>query len=227
MLMPNSGIPPAEETTVGYPAELLASDEKVVKHLHPHWITVFIPVVIASIVIAAASFGVAAIPEGDAQTWIRLAILIAAAVLLVVFTLVPMLRWVTTHYVITSHRVMYRIGVLHRQGKDVAFTRITDVAYRQSLWDRIVKSGALTIESAGEGPAQILDNVPNSDRIQQLINHLVEEDADRRARDAGRHYGQQYGGQQYDGSGQQQQYGGSGGQVDLGREQTQQLRPPN
>jgi len=199
---------------VGYPEGLLATDEKVVKHLHPHWLTLVGPVLILLVVIAAASFGVAAIPEGDAQTWVRLAILLAAAAVLVIFTLVPVLRWATTHYVITSHRVMFRVGVFNRHGKDVAFTRITDVAYRQSLWDRIVKAGTLTIESAGEGPAQVLDNVPNSDRIQQLINHLVEEDSDRRAREAGRHYGQRYG-------------GSDGGQVDLGREQTQQLRRPD
>lgn len=213
---------------MGYPEELLASDEKVVKHLHPHWITLFIPILVLVVVVAAAAVGIAAIPEGGAQDWIRLAILIVAAVVLVVFTLVPFLRWVTTHYVITSHRVMFRIGVLHRQGKDVAFPRITDVAYRQSLWDRIVNSGTLTIESAGEGPAQVLVNVPNSDRIQQLINHLVEEDADRRAREAGQYY-RQYG-QSAGGSGGQGQYGGQGqqgGQVDLGREQTAQLRPPD
>lgn len=198
---------------MGYPDQLLATDEKVVKHLHPHWITLVGPVLVLLVVVAAASFGIAAIPDGSAQNWLQLAILIVAAGILVVFTLVPVLRWVTTHYVITSHRVMYRIGVLNRHGKDIAFTRITDVAYQQSLWDRIVKAGTLTVESAGEGPAQILDNVPNSDRIQQLINHLVEEDADRRAREAGRHYGQPY--------------SPPGGQPDLGREQTAQLRPPD
>lgn len=203
---------------MGYPDQLLATDEKVVKHLHPHWITLVVPVVILLVVAAAGSFGIAATPAGQAQNWIQLAILLVAAVVLVVFTLVPVLRWATTHYVITSHRVMFRVGVLNRHGKDIAFTRITDVAYRQSLWDRIVKAGTLTVESAGEGPAQVLDNVPNSDRVQQLINHLVEEDADRRAREAGRHYGQPYGQ-----SGGQPPYGG---QVDLGREQTAQLRPP-
>lgn len=204
---------------MAYPDQLLAADEKVVKHLHPHWITLVGPVFILVVVVALASFGVAAIPAGYAQTWIRLVILLVAAVVLVVFTLVPALRWATTHYVITSHRVMFRVGVLNRHGKDVAFTRITDVAYRQSLWDRIVKAGTLTVESAGEGPAQVLDNVPNSDRVQQLINRLVEEDADRRAREAGRYYGQPHGEPS-----RQPQYGG---QVDLGREQTAQLRPPD
>lgn len=175
---------------MAYPDGLLASDEKVVKHLHPHWITLVGPVLALLVLGAAAGFGVALVPDGSAQRWLRLAILVVAVVLIVLLFLVPFLRWVTTHYVITSHRVMFRIGVFSRHGKDVALPRITDVAYRQSLWDRIVSSGTLTIESAGEGPAQVLDNIPHSDEIQQLINHLVEEDEARRARDAGRHYQQ-------------------------------------
>ncbi len=198
---------------MGYPDQLLATDEKVVKHLHPHWITLVGPVVVLLVVVAVASFGIAAAPGGATQPWFRLAILVVALILLIAFTLVPVLRWGTTHYVITTHRVMFRVGILNRHGKDIAFTRITDVAYQQSLWDRIVKAGTLTVESAGEGPAQVLDNVPNSDRVQQLLNHLVEEDADRRAAEAGRYYGRPD--------------GPSSGQVDLGREQTAQLPPPD
>jgi len=199
---------------VAYPEGLLAKDEKVVKHLHPHWITLAVPVFALVVIGVAAGFAIAAIPAGDSQRWLRLAVLVVAVVLAVVLTLVPVLRWVTTHYVITTHRVMFRVGIFNRQGKDVALPRITDVAYRQSLWDRVVNSGTLTIESAGEGPAQVLDNIPHSDRMQQLINHLVEEDETRRARDAGRFYGQQ------------QQSSPSAGSVDFGREPTQRYEPP-
>lgn len=173
---------------MAYPEGLLAADEKVVKHLHPHWITLVGPFLALLVIGGAAGVGIAFVSEGDAQRWLRLAILVVAVVLLIMLFLVPFLRWVTTHYVITSHRVMFRVGVLNRHGKDIALPRITDVAYSQSLWDRIVRAGTLTIESAGEGPAQVLENIPHSDEVQQLLNHLVEEDEDRRARDAGRHY---------------------------------------
>lgn len=194
---------------MAYPDKLLAADEKVVKHLHPHWLTLVLPTFVFIATVAAATFGILAIPEGSARLWLRLAVLVLAAVVLVTFTLVPVLRWSTTHYVITTHRVMFRTGILHRHGKDVAFPRITDVAYSQTLWDRIVGAGRLTIESAGEGPAAVLDNVPNSDETQQLINHLVEEDSDRRAREAGQYY----------------RDARHAPQVDLDREQTSQLPP--
>ncbi len=195
---------------MAYPDKLLASDEKVVKHLHPHWLTLVIPIFVLVVTVAAAAFGIWQIPDGSSQIWLRLAVLVVAVAIVLTFTVVPMLRWGTTHYVITSHRVMFRFGILHRHGKDVAFPRITDVAYSQSLWDRIVGAGRLTIESAGEGPAAVLGNVPNSDEVQQLINHLVEEDSDRRSREAGQHH-------------RDARYG----RVDLDREETSQLPPPD
>lgn len=176
---------------MAYPEGLLASDEQVVKHLHPHWITLAGPIFALVVVGALAGLGITFVPDGDARRWLRLAILVVAVLLVIVFFLVPLLRWITTHYVITSHRVMFRIGVLKRDGKDIALPRITNVAYSQSLWDRIVNSGTLTIESAGESSAQVLTNIPHSDEVQQLINRLVEEDETRRSRDAGQYYRQQ------------------------------------
>jgi uncharacterized membrane protein YdbT with pleckstrin-like domain len=85
--------------------------------------------------------------------------------------------------VITTHRVLFREGVLSRRGRDIGLSRITDVSYRQTLWERIVRSGTLVIESAGESGATVLERIPDSDGVQQLINHMIEEDADRRAQE--------------------------------------------
>jgi uncharacterized membrane protein YdbT with pleckstrin-like domain len=73
--------------------------------------------------------------------------------------------------------------VLARHGRDIGLSRITDVSYRQTLWDRIINSGTLTIESAGESGATVLTAIPDSDGVQQLLNHMIEEDADRRAQE--------------------------------------------
>ena len=167
-----------------YPDKVLADDEEVVRHLHPHWLTVFWPVVRLLLVVGAASFGMAAIPAGRQQGMFRLAVLVLALVLLVVLVLVPMLRWRSTHYVITTHRLLFREGVLARRGRDIGLSRITDVSYRQSLWERIINSGDVTIESAGESGATVLRHIPDSDGVQQLLNHMIEEDADRRAQES-------------------------------------------
>jgi uncharacterized membrane protein YdbT with pleckstrin-like domain len=169
---------------VPYPDKVLADDEEVVRHLHPHWLTVFWPTVWLLVIVGAASFGTAAIPAGRQQGIYRLAIL-GVALLLILFLVVrPFLVWRCTHYVITTHRVLFRAGVLARRGRGIGLSRITDVSYRQTLWERVVSSGTVTIESAGEGGATVLQRIPDSDGVQQLLNHMIEEDADRRAQES-------------------------------------------
>ena len=181
---------------MGYPDKLLASDEEVVRHLHPHWLTVFWPVLFLLLIVGGASFG-AALVDSDAERadLYRLLILGVGVLLLIAFVLVPLLRWRTTHYVITTHRLLFRQGILTRRGRDLALSRITDVSYTQTLWDRIINSGTLTIESAGDSGATVLKAIGHSEEIQQLLNHMVEEDADRRAQESAGYIGQYYRGQ--------------------------------
>ena len=164
-----------------YPDKLLADDEEVVAHLHPHAQAVLWPVVRLLLVVGAASFGAALVPAGDLQRPARLAIAGLALVLVLLTAVGPLLRWRTTHYVLTTHRVLQRSGVLTRRGRDVALAHITDVSSTQTLWDRVIRAGTLSISSAGEGTL-VLCRVPASERVQTLLNHMIEEDTDRRAR---------------------------------------------
>jgi uncharacterized membrane protein YdbT with pleckstrin-like domain len=179
---------------MAYPEKLLAEDEEVVRHLHPHWLTLFWPVVRFLVIVGGASFGMAVIPVGRQQGVLRLLILAVALVLLLTVVLVPVLRWRTTHYVITTHRLLFREGIMARRGRDIGLSRITDVSYRQTLWDRIINSGTLTIESAGESGSTVLKQIPDSEGVQQLLNLMIEEDADRRAQESAGYVGEYYGG---------------------------------
>ena len=171
-----------------YPDKLLVDDEEVVRHLHPHWLTLFWPVVLFLLLVGGASFGAALVPRGPQQGVLRLAVVGLALLLLLVFVAVPLARWRTTHYVVTTHRVLLREGVLARRGRDLGLSRITDVSFRQTLWERIVRSGTLTIETAGDG-ATVLRQIPDSEGVQQLLAYLIEEEADRRAEQhAGSHW---------------------------------------
>ena len=174
-----------------YPDKVLTDGEEVVAALHPHALTVFWPVVRLLLVVGAASFGMAMIPVGSNQGVLRLALLGAAVVLVLVTVVGPLMRWRTTHYVITTHRLLYRTGVLTRSGRDIALSRITDVSFSQTLWERVIRSGTLRITSAGEG-ATVLYRVPGSERVQTLLNHMIEEDADRRAQASAGYLGEEY-----------------------------------
>jgi uncharacterized membrane protein YdbT with pleckstrin-like domain len=168
---------------VAYPDKVLAEDEKVVEHLHPHWITLVPATLWFLLICAGVGFGIAYAPDdGTGRTVVLIAIAVVAVVLFAWLAAAPWIRWRTTHYVFTTHRVLIRRGILHRDGRDIALTRINDVGFSQSLWDRMVGAGTLTIESAGEQGQQVLVNVPDSDDQQQLLNRLIEQDHDRRAR---------------------------------------------
>ena len=166
-----------------YPDRILGDDEEVVRHLHPHWLTVSRPFLLFLLLVGGASFGAAVVPAGDQQTRWRLAVVGVALALALVLVAVPLLRWRTTHYVITTHRLLFREGILARKGRDIGLSRITDVSYSQNVWERIIQSGTITIESAGDSGATVLKQIPDSDGIQQLLNHMIEEDADRRGRE--------------------------------------------
>lgn len=175
---------------MAYPDQLLADDEKVVKHLHPHWITLLFPTLLLIVIVGLASFLAAIVPGGGAQDILRLVIVGVAVVAVVVVFLVPYLRWRTTHYVLTTHRLMTRIGILNHTGRDVPLNRINNAMYEQSVWERLINSGTLVVESAGEDGQQTFRNIPDADQTQQLINRLVEGDHDRRTRNAARYEAQ-------------------------------------
>jgi uncharacterized membrane protein YdbT with pleckstrin-like domain len=169
---------------MAYPEKLLAGDEEIVEHLHPHWVTVFWPVVRFLLIVGGVSFAMAVVPAGQQQRLLRMLVLAIALVLLLTVVAVPLLRWRTTHYVVTTHRLLFREGILTRRGRDLGLARITDVSYTQRLWERIVNSGTLSIESAGDGGATVLRRIPDADGFQQLLNHMVEEDAARRSQES-------------------------------------------
>lgn len=189
---------------MAYPDKILAEDEKVVEHLHPSWITLVPATLWFLAICAAAGFGIGYAPSsGTTHKVFIIAIIVVAFLLLCWLSFTPWIEWRTTHYIFTSHRVLIRRGVLRRTGRDISLQRISDVGFSQSLWDRMVRAGTLTIESAGEQGQETLTDIPHSDDMQQVLNRLIEQDNDRRARQA---YG---GGQQQQ---QQPQQGQQGGQ---------------
>jgi membrane protein YdbS with pleckstrin-like domain len=170
---------------VAYPEKLLGDDETLVEHLHPHWITLAPATLWFVLICAGAGAAVYFAPDrGTARAAVLIAIAVVGVVLLVWLALAPWIRWRTRHYVFTTHRVLIRTGVFTHTGRDISLQRISDVGFNQSLWDRMVGAGTLTIESAGEQGEERLLDIPHSDRMQQTLNRLIEEDGERRARQA-------------------------------------------
>ncbi|MCG5431639.1 PH domain-containing protein [Mycobacterium sp. MYCO198283] len=161
---------------MGYPDNVLAADEQVVLHRHPHWKRLVGPVAVLLLATALATFGAGWVNTLDWDaTAVRVVSLVIGAVWLVVvgwLTLWPVLRWSTTHFVITDRRVMYRHGVLTRAGIDIPLARINSVEFRHGLTDRILRTGTLIVESASQDPLEFSD-IPRVERVHALLYHEV------------------------------------------------------
>jgi uncharacterized membrane protein YdbT with pleckstrin-like domain len=163
---------------VPYPDRLLAEDEEVVLRLHPHWKVLVLPVLAFLLLAAATGFAIARIDSTAAE----LAVVVVALLLLYWLTIVPFLRWRTTHFVITTHRVLLRRGILSRSGRDIPLSRVNDVSFQHSLLERMLGCGTLVVESAGERGQVSMDDVPHVEQVQSTLYQLVEDDSDRRGR---------------------------------------------
>jgi uncharacterized membrane protein YdbT with pleckstrin-like domain len=161
---------------MAFPERLLADDEEVVLHLHPHWRRLVVPVLLFALLAAVTGYGVAAVDNGA----LRLVLAGIALVVICYTALRPLLRWATTHFVFTTHRVLLREGVLSRSGRDIALSRINDVSFEHTLFERLFGSGTLVVESAGERGQMVLRDVPRVERVQGALYQLIEDDTDRR-----------------------------------------------
>ena len=161
---------------MGYPDNVLAGDEKVVLHRHPHWKRLFWPVVVLILASAAASFGSAVV---NSTSWDpnakRVIFAVIGAIWLIVIcwlTLWKFLIWLTTHFVVTNRRVMFRHGVLSRSGLDIPLARINSVEFRHRLIDRVLRTGTLIVESASQDPLEFYD-IPRLRNVHSLLYHEV------------------------------------------------------
>lgn len=161
----------------------LIEDEHLVLRLHPHWKTLVRPLAVAVLVIAVALVAEVLIPSGSAGNIGRLAIAVVAILVLMIWLMVPVLRWRTTVYELTSRRLRMRDGIITRYGRDIPLARINDVSFSKGLLDRLLGSGRLTVESAGEHGQIVLNDIPRVEATQSTLYRLVEEEQNRLERD--------------------------------------------
>jgi membrane protein YdbS with pleckstrin-like domain len=151
---------------------MVSADEYVVVRTRTHAKALFWPSVGLIVLGGAIGSGTALVPSGYRPAG---QIVVAALGLLVAVWLVvrPFLRWLTATYLITSHRLITRRGILQRVGKDVPLIRVNDVSYDQSLTDRMFGCGTLNLQTAAENGSVSLIDVPEVQHVHALLSELL------------------------------------------------------
>ncbi len=163
-----------------FPKKLLNDYETVALDLHPHWWYFAEPAgaLLASIVVAVAVM-VGVDKDAGYKDGLRLAVL-AAIVVCALWLLGRYLKWMTTNFVITSDRLIFRQGVIAKNGIEMPLERINNVNFSQSVFERILGAGDLLIESGGEDGRSRFTDIRHPEKVQNLIHSQMEENERRR-----------------------------------------------
>jgi uncharacterized membrane protein YdbT with pleckstrin-like domain len=166
---------------MAYPTKLLSPDETIKFETKPHWRALIAP----AVVLIFTVFGFAllftwAVSQSDWLSWLRWPILVGAIIILVLWAIGPFLRWLTTDYVFTDRRVITRMGIISKKGRDVPLSKINNVSFVVPALGRLLNYGELQIQSAGENDGLTIRDVPNVEEIQRDVYQFIEADDARR-----------------------------------------------
>jgi len=167
---------------VPYADFMLRDGEDLVLDLHPHW-WYFASAFIAAV--GAFIFGIAMLawtgnwsPDSGLTGPVRI-----FAGLLILGTLVWLgeryIRWISTHFVLTTDRVIYRSGVIAKHGIEIPLQRINTIFFSQRIFERVLGLGDLKIESASETGAQVFEDIRSPDKVQHDIYAQMEANENR------------------------------------------------
>jgi membrane protein YdbS with pleckstrin-like domain len=151
---------------MGYPKRLLSDGEVVETEFRPHWSGILREGVIVLAGIAAA----VAVAIFSLPAWVYG--VIAGLVLLLVMR--GLVTWANTLHVVTNERLIYRAGFIGKSGTEIPLEVIQNVAFNQTIFERIFGTGDLMVESAGTHGQTRYRDIPKPEAVQSLIYRMRE-----------------------------------------------------
>jgi membrane protein YdbS with pleckstrin-like domain len=168
---------------MAYSRRNLNEGEEVVIDLHPHWWDFVPPAasLLGGAVLSAASERIVDIDPVDGASrsfldYVEWAASRASWLLVLVCGIWlgwRIVQWSRTHFVVTTHRVIYREGVISRTGIEIPIGRVNNVNFHQTAFERIVGAGDLLIESGGEDGQSRFSNIRDPENVQNLIQRTI------------------------------------------------------
>jgi len=158
---------------VVFPSKLLNDNEEVVLDLRPHWIFMVEPVLA---ILGAIILGIIILDLDIDFTKIPAAVVVLGCL---AWFGVRYLKWSSTNFVVTTDRVIHRVGVISKHGVEIPLDRINTVFFHQSIFERLIGAGDLGIESAGEKGSETFEDVRKPAIVQNEIYRQMEANSNR------------------------------------------------
>jgi uncharacterized membrane protein YdbT with pleckstrin-like domain len=153
----------------------LDSDEKIVYFFRPSRKAYILHYILFGILFLGAImlFSYSAIRKTTAFR----AILFYFSLLFLIFVIILILRleykiW-SRRYGLTDQRVMYSAGIFTERFKSANYSYVTDISLYQNLWDKIMNTGTIKIDTAGTNMYEIrYRKISDPYKVKKIINDL-------------------------------------------------------
>ena len=153
---------------MAYPQDELHPNEELVLDLHPHWWFFAKSAAVLALAVIVALFVLA-----QNWSWAKYPVAAFLFVTLIWFA-ERYVRWISTHFVLTSDRVIFRTGIVAKNGIEIPLERINTIFFHQRIFERMLGLGDLEIESASKDGAQKFDDIKNPSSVQNEIYQQME-----------------------------------------------------
>ena len=141
--------------------------------------SLFFPVLAFIVIPALAAYACAWIVKGNPQRlagfitvewtpWLVGACIGLAGLVLLAYSLKRFLRWRAHRYILTSRRIIAKFGVFSRGDWQVSLMSVRSVGIRQSLLQRSLHSGNISLDTGPSGTA-VLADVPEVGKFRVFI----------------------------------------------------------
>ncbi|QCO97570.1 PH domain-containing protein [Arthrobacter sp. 24S4-2] len=163
----------------------LLPGEQVITVTRPQPRKLFIPALLFIVVPALGAFASAWIIKGEPARlvplitgewtpWLVAVCVAAVAWILLGYCLPRLLKWHATQYVLTSRRIVARYGMLRRRDMQISLAAVRHVEVSQSLWQRILRSGNISLDT-GHGVDAVIPDVPEVARFRNFVLDAIDE----------------------------------------------------
>ena len=105
-------------------------------------------------------------------SWVVIAL--AIVVLLIAYPVRRLTDWLTSHFVVTSDRIIHRQGLIAKSSMEIPLEAINDVRFEQGVFDRLVGAGTLVVQSASEAGREEFAHIRKPEDVQKTIYHQGE-----------------------------------------------------
>jgi membrane protein YdbS with pleckstrin-like domain len=165
---------------MGFDTKLLNDHESIAADLRPHPWYFFKSV---GALVLSIIFGIFVLTVTDGGSWTRNTLGIIAVIAIIgcaIWVFQRYVGWISTNFVVTSDRVIYRSGIFAKSGVEIPLERINTVHFNQRLFERMLGTGDLEMESGATDGQQRFTDIRDPDMVQRLIHNQMELKAQRR-----------------------------------------------